>query len=96
MFLKESQEAFARKLNVNNSTLSKYEVDLRRPDPDFFVKIKKISGVDLNWLIVGEGEMFSVNMGVIAGNKDLARQIDERTEEIRRLLGKFQKLAGSE
>ena len=89
LYLQESQESFARKIGVDNSTLSKYEKGIRKPAAEFFIKVFDHTCVNLNWLIVGEGEMFPLDNGVITGNRELAKQIDEHAEQIRQLLGKF-------
>ncbi|MCK4763091.1 MAG: helix-turn-helix transcriptional regulator [Candidatus Aminicenantes bacterium] len=49
-----SQDAFAKQLGVSQYTLSNYETEKRFPDIRFFTKLKDITNVNLNWLIMGE------------------------------------------
>ena len=56
-----TQKIFAKKLSVNDSTISYYENELRVPDREFFEKARDVTLVDLNWLISGQGEMFSIH-----------------------------------
>lgn len=45
---------FARELGIGSSTYDRYERD-RMPPADLLLKAAEITGVNLNWLITGEG-----------------------------------------
>lgn len=50
---------FARKLGVSEKTLGNYERGDSAPDAYVIEKYSKELGVNLTWLITGEGEMFA-------------------------------------
>jgi len=54
---KLSQAAFARKLGVGSSLVSRWESGARTPDESLFEKLAAALGVRLRWLCTGEGEM---------------------------------------
>lgn len=49
-----SQDEFRKKLDVSQFTLSNYESGKRFPDSRFLLKLKNMTNVDLNWLIMGD------------------------------------------
>ncbi|WP_254493945.1 helix-turn-helix domain-containing protein [Bartonella sp. B1099] len=53
------RKKFADHLTVPESTMSNYETGLREPPSSMLVIYKNICGIDVNWLLTGEGEMFS-------------------------------------
>lgn len=60
---------FADKLKMKQSTIYNY-IKGRTPNAETLFRIKKIFGVNLNWLITGEGEMFSDNRGGLSNSID--------------------------
>ncbi len=56
--LKMSQGDFARKINIIQQQLSKYERGENKPSAEFLTKLVKEINVNINWLLTGEGEMF--------------------------------------
>ncbi len=56
--LKMSQGDFARKINVVQQQLSKYERGENKPSAEFLTKLVERINVNVNWLLTGEGEMF--------------------------------------
>lgn len=58
---KESRELFAKKLNTHFNTIGNYERGARKPDIDILFKLHEI-GVNLNWLLSGDGEMYRDSM----------------------------------
>lgn len=54
-----SQKQFSYHLNIAHNTLSRYESDMRQPGKKIFLILKKSFFCNLNWLIAGEGDMFS-------------------------------------
>lgn len=89
--LGKTQQAFADELGVSGSTLSRYEKNMRGPDTYFFHLLRMKTGVDLNWLLGGEGEMFPVVPGDLVRKQSLARRIISHTNEITQLLQELQK-----
>ena len=65
--LKKTQQVFADELGVSGSTLSRYEKNMRGPDVYFYKLLRMKTGVDLTWLLTGEGSMFELQ------NKDFLR-----------------------
>lgn len=54
-----NQTEFGKKLNINHAvSISKYERGDINPSSDFFSNIAKTFHVNLNWLLVGEGDVF--------------------------------------
>ena len=54
-----SQKQFSYHLNIAHNTLSRYESDMRQPGKKIFLILKRSFFCNLNWLIAGEGDMFS-------------------------------------
>ena len=48
-------------IKVDRGNLSRYENDLIKPSFDFFYSMYKTYGINLNWLITGEGSIFVKN-----------------------------------
>ena len=57
--LRLQQGEFARQLEVLQQQLSKYERGENKPSADFFTKLVEKFKVNTNWLLTGEGEMFT-------------------------------------
>ncbi|WP_208436678.1 helix-turn-helix domain-containing protein [Bartonella tribocorum] len=53
------RKQFADHLVVPESTMYNYETGLREPPSSMLIIYKNICGIDVNWLLTGEGEMFS-------------------------------------
>lgn len=56
---KDSQEAFAKQLQISKGALGFYERDENLPNTDVILKICSATGVSLQWLMTGDGEMRS-------------------------------------
>jgi transcriptional regulator with XRE-family HTH domain len=48
------QEYFAAKLNVDRTTLSSWEIDRREPYLQELIKIARLGGVSVEWLVTGQ------------------------------------------
>jgi len=59
--LKLSQKEFAKALEIPSTTVSKYERGEFNPSFDVLAKIGKCYMVNLNWLLNGEGSMFTTS-----------------------------------
>lgn len=68
---------FAEVLGVHPETLGGYERGDTNPDPDFLARYKQDFSVSLDWLVAGEGEMFS--------SADAAQTIQNTPIDLRRL-----------
>ena len=53
-----TQNDFAQSCEVKLTAISKYETGLVKPGFDMLYKIASVYNVNLNWLILGIGEMF--------------------------------------
>jgi len=61
-----SQKEFAEALGVSHRTLVGYEAGERFPTSETIYKIYKITNIDLNWLITGEGQKtFNFNLDAL-------------------------------
>ncbi|MCX8041938.1 MAG: XRE family transcriptional regulator, partial [Thermodesulfobacteriaceae bacterium] len=49
---------FAKMTNIPYRTLQNYTLGISRPNLDYLEKVCSTFGVNLNWLLTGEGEMF--------------------------------------
>lgn len=54
----ESQAKFAQRFGIAQNTYGQYEIG-KRSIPDDFKTMLAESGVDMNWLITGQGDMFT-------------------------------------
>ena len=52
-----SQEVFSRELNISKGSLGFYERNENLPNSDVILKICSKTGVNLAWLLMGEGPM---------------------------------------
>jgi transcriptional regulator with XRE-family HTH domain len=50
-----SQDEFAAQLGISKSAVGKYERGERQPDSDALRSLRDVRGVDINWLLTGEG-----------------------------------------
>ncbi|MDG6267225.1 helix-turn-helix domain-containing protein [Glaesserella parasuis] len=55
-------KAFAELLDVPYRTLQNYLLNERDPNAEILTKIGDVLNVDLNWLMLGKGEMFRSTM----------------------------------
>ncbi|HED4454457.1 TPA: helix-turn-helix transcriptional regulator, partial [Pasteurella multocida] len=53
-----SIKALSELLDMPYRTLQNYLLNERTPSADALIKISQTLNVDLNWLMIGEGEMF--------------------------------------
>ena len=93
--LGKTQQTFADEMGVSGSTLSRYEKNLRGPDVYFYYLLNMKTGVDLNWLLCGKGEMFYIMSLDLERGESLARDIITQFQQIEKLLMEFRGLATS-
>ena len=53
-----SREEFALKIGTDKSTVQRYENENNIPKGDILLRIHKIFGTNITWLLTGEGEQF--------------------------------------
>lgn len=53
-----TQKDFAQKLSITETTVSNYITGKRIPDALLVARFASLSGINLNWLLNGEGSMF--------------------------------------
>ena len=74
----------ARRLDIPHATVRKYYHG-RLPAPDVLIKIARQTGVSLNWLLLGTGEMYAgtppVSFGRIVEEK-IAEMIDRKLAQL--------------
>jgi transcriptional regulator with XRE-family HTH domain len=66
-FMKRFRKAFdnatmaviARRLGIPHATVRNYYQDGRLPAPEVLIKIAAVTGISLNWLLLGTGEMYA-------------------------------------
>jgi hypothetical protein len=66
----------ARRLDIPHATVRNY-YNGRLPAPEVLIKIARQTGVSLNWLLIGTGEMYAGTPGL-----SLGRIIEKKIEEI--------------
>lgn len=49
----------ARRLGIPHATVRNYYQDGRLPAPEVLIKIAAVTGISLNWLLLGTGEMYA-------------------------------------
>jgi AcrR family transcriptional regulator len=73
-----SMAAVARRLKVPHATVRNYYKEGRLPAPEVLIKIATETGVSLNWLLTGSGDMYGSDRPPLA----LGRFIEEMIQEI--------------
>ena len=67
----------ARRLGVPHATVSNYYKEGRLPAPDVLIKIAAETGVSLNWLLMGRGDMYAGSRPPIGLGKFIEEKIGE-------------------
>ncbi len=85
--LKKKQIDIARDLNLNPSAISQMENDRIKPSLENLQQLWRYYGVDLHWLLTGEGNMFSDSKVGMAESKNkgwetLQSMLNKSLEEI--------------
>jgi len=85
--LKLTQVALAKRMKVNPSAISQLESGKNRPSMENMLFLWKTFGVDLHWLITGEGTMFGNEKKELAASKSkgwktLQEMLNNSLEEI--------------
>jgi len=58
-----SQDEFAKTLGVRRNTIQVWEADKSSPEAKLYLRFYKRLGVNINWLLSGEGEAYVNNPG---------------------------------
>jgi transcriptional regulator with XRE-family HTH domain len=66
--LRYKQYEFADRYGISYSTIIRYKQNDRRPDSDFLSQLSR-DGVNANWLLTGEGEMFLEEAAFVFGSR---------------------------
>lgn len=61
------RELFAKTLDISEKTLGNYERGDNEPDASVLLAYKQVYGVDVAWLLTGDGPMFSESAMPVAG-----------------------------
>lgn len=78
----------ARRLGLPHATVSNYYKDGRIPAPDVLIKIAAETGVSLNWLLMGTGEMYAGERPPIGLGKFIEEKIGEMIDQRIALAGR--------
>lgn len=82
--------AFAKALGLSTNSVSRYERGEQEPSYAAFAAYAEVFGVNLNWLLTGEGELFAS-----AGGQATAKSIDQTLfRQVGRLVGQVHKEEG--
>jgi len=77
--LRLSQNEFAEKLKIPQTTYSNYENEIARTPPEVLQSITDVFHVNLHWLLTGEGEMFleprEGEISLLSEEKELLEEI---------------------
>jgi len=66
----------AKRLGIPHATVRNY-YNGRLPAPEVLIKIASTTGVSLNWLLLGRGEMFAGETGPVGLGRFLELKIEE-------------------
>jgi len=77
-----SQKAFAEKVDVDQGRVSQWEKEKSLPSSSSLIEIARL-GVNINWLLTGEGEMM---LEVPSSSKSKKIFSEEQKKEIERLI----------
>jgi len=98
-----SQSEVARKIGYSQSNISNWFNPKRDQEPRLLpiVKIALCYGLNLSWLVSGEGPMFGAGEGAtragVQGGLDAVAQVDQAVRQIRRdLESQFSRIDGDE
>ena len=89
--LGKTQQVFADELGISGSTLSRYEKNMRGPDTYFFYLLRMKTGVDLTWLLTGEGSMFELQNKDFIRIKSIALRIIKKSVEMGNLIEEIER-----
>src|SRR5512142_301778 len=67
----------ARRLNIPHATVRNYYKTGRLPAPEVLIKIAGETGVSLNWLLLGTGDMYAGETPPIGLGKFIEQKIGE-------------------
>jgi len=67
----------ARRLDLPHATVRNYFKEGRLPAPEVLIKIARETGVSLNWLLLGTGDMYAGEAGPVGLGKFLEQKIGE-------------------
>jgi len=76
----------ARRLGIPHATVRNYYQEGRLPAPEVLIKIAAVTGISLNWLLLGTGEMYatahpSIGLGRFLEDK-VSEMVDKRFAEL--------------
>ena len=71
----------ARRLNIPHATVRNYYKEARLPAPEVLMKIARKSGVSLNWLLLGTGDMYGNQQPPISLGTFLEEKIGEIVDQ---------------
>ena len=75
-----SMAVVARRLKIPHATVRNYYKEGRLPAPEVLIKIANETGVSLNWLLSGSGEMYGTDKPPIGIGRFLEEKIEEMIE----------------
>lgn len=86
--LKLTQKQLARRLDISGPSLSEFENGKNHPNFDFIYNIYREFGVNLYYLLYGEGEMFEERGGPISKRLEI---LVGKNEDVAQFLHYFEK-----
>ena len=87
-----SMAVVARRLGIPHATVRNYYKEGRLPAPEVLMKIAAETGVSLNWLLMGRGEMYAGETGPISLGKFIEAKIAEMIDQRLAGLGEVEEL----
>ncbi|MFA7074906.1 MAG: helix-turn-helix domain-containing protein [Endomicrobiaceae bacterium] len=84
--LKLSQIDFAKKLETNQSTISRYEKNENNPSSEILEKLSENCNVNINWILTGKGEMFQTDIA----NQEL-EQLKKEIQTLKKTIDTLEK-----
>lgn len=67
----------ARRLKIPHATVRNYFKEGRLPAPEVLIKIANETGISINWLLTGAGDMYSTQRPPIGLGRFIEEKIDE-------------------
>ena len=71
----------ARRLGIPHATVRNYYKEGRLPAPDVLIKIAGETGVSLNWLLTGAGDMYAGHIPKVGLGRFIEQRIGEMIDE---------------
>ncbi|MGQ0286409.1 helix-turn-helix domain-containing protein [Pasteurellaceae bacterium 22721_9_1] len=79
-----SIKAFADKTEIPYRSVQSYLLGERSPSAEILIKVTECFGINANWLLLGEGEMFAKNTALSKQEMQLLHSYSQCSDDVKR------------